>query len=83
MVFPSVEFSLRQRLEEVIAHLPFQAARLPFAASRRQRYEAGIRSTGFGQDNFLAGVGALQQAREVGLGLVYIDRRAHGGFDPT
>lgn len=83
MGFPRIEFSLRQRLEGVAAHLPFQAARLPFAIRRRQRYETGIRPTGFGQDDFLASVCAFQQAREVGLGLVHIDRRVHGSSNPT
>jgi hypothetical protein len=49
-----------------------------FSLGRRcQRHESGIGLARFGENNFLSGMGLIDQAREVGFGLVHIDNLRH------
>jgi hypothetical protein len=54
----------------------------PLGLTRRaHRHELRVGLAGLGQDNLLARPDAIQQLREVRLGLVHVDRRGQLGVD--
>lgn len=57
-----------------------QPARPPLHNCRCQRHEPRIGLAGFGHDSFLTGVGLLEQARQLGLGLVEADGDGQAQF---
>jgi hypothetical protein len=61
------------RLAKPLSPTGCEAPRSPRPDPGLDGHQLGVRLSRLGQDDLLAAVGALQQARQVGLRVVYVD----------